>query len=149
AAPGLCANRLASFDYVGLRVRGGKRYHYRLVTGTIIGNRGTLMLSLRGAAVRLCDQVTRREVLRLGGLVALGLSLRRLLDERSVQAASGRTSPGLPRSFGQAKSCIVLFLMGAPPQHSTWDPKPNAPANVRGDFGPISTVVPGTQICEL
>jgi hypothetical protein len=39
--------------------------------------------------------------------------------------------------------------MGAPPQHSTWDPKPDAPAQVRGDFGPIATRVPGIQICEL
>ncbi len=52
-------------------------------------------------------------------------------------------------SFGRAKSCIVLFLMGGPPQHSTWDPKPDAPAEVRGDLGPISTTVPGLSICEL
>src|SRR5262249_62039326 len=49
----------------------------------------------------------------------------------------------------RAKSCIVLFLMGGPPQHSTWDPKPDAPAEVRGPFGPIATSVPGIQICEL
>ena len=39
--------------------------------------------------------------------------------------------------------------MGGPPQHSTWDPKPDAPAQVRGDFGPIATSVPGLSICEL
>jgi hypothetical protein len=52
-------------------------------------------------------------------------------------------------SFGRAKSCIVLFLMGGPPQHSTWDPKPDAPAEVRGEFGPIATTVPGLSVCEL
>ena len=52
-------------------------------------------------------------------------------------------------AFGRARSCIVLFLMGGPPQHSTWDPKPDAPAEVRGDFGPIATTVPGLCICEL
>ena len=39
--------------------------------------------------------------------------------------------------------------MGGPPQHSTWDPKPDAPAEVRGDFGPIATSVPGLSLCEL
>jgi hypothetical protein len=101
------------------------------------------MLSLTGAAAQLCDRLTRREILRLGGLGALGLSLPQLLEARATPAA--RTGAG----FGRAKSCIVLFLMGAPPQHSTWDPKPGAPAEVRGEFGPIATRVPGIQICEL
>ncbi|HJT78695.1 MAG TPA: DUF1501 domain-containing protein, partial [Gemmataceae bacterium] len=42
-----------------------------------------------------------------------------------------------------------LFLMGGPPQHSTWDPKPDAPAEVRGDFGPVATNVPGVRVCSL
>ena len=46
-------------------------------------------------------------------------------------------------------SCIILFLMGGPPQHSTWDPKPNAVAEIRGAFGPIATNVPGINVCEL
>src|SRR5207302_9582025 len=49
----------------------------------------------------------------------------------------------------RAKSCIILFLMGGPPQHSTWDPMPGAPAEVRGEFKPISTAVSGLQISEL
>src|SRR5262249_21312809 len=61
--------------------------------------------------------------------------------------ADGST-PGTS-SFGRARSCILLFLMGGPPQHSTWDPKPDAPAEVRGDFGPIATTVPGLSISEL
>jgi hypothetical protein len=52
-------------------------------------------------------------------------------------------------SVGKAKACIVLFLMGGPPQHSTWDCKPQAPPEVRGQFGPIPTNVPGLQVCEL
>jgi hypothetical protein len=51
--------------------------------------------------------------------------------------------------FGQAKSCILLFLFGSPSQHDTFDPKPEAPENIRGELRPISTCVPGTQICEL
>jgi uncharacterized protein (DUF1501 family) len=98
------------------------------------------MLSLNATGSRLCDGITRREVLRVGGLGALGLGLPELLR--------GNTSVKLPRS-GKARSCIVLFLMGGPPQQSTWDPKPDAPAQIRGDFGPIATKVPGIRYCEL
>ncbi len=47
-----------------------------------------------------------------------------------------------------ARSCIVLFLMGGPPQQSTWDPKPDAPAEIRGEFGPIDTSVPGIRFAS-
>jgi len=105
------------------------------------------MLSIHDAGVRLCDGLTRREMLRVGGLGALGLSLPELL--RGRQTAAARTaSPSRP-TRGRAKSCIVLFLMGGPPQHSTWDPKPDAPAQVRGNFKPIATNVPGLTLCEL
>jgi hypothetical protein len=50
---------------------------------------------------------------------------------------------------GKAKSCIVLFFLGGPPQHETWDPKPKAPAEIRGDLKPIASAVPGLQIGEL
>ena len=66
---------------------------------------------------------------------------------RPCARAAGELAGG--SSFGRARSCIVLFLMGGPPQHSTWDPKPDAPAQVRGAFGPIATTVPGISICEL
>jgi hypothetical protein len=79
-------------------------------------------------------------MLRVGGLAALGLSLPDLLRGAGKTAGKRR---------GKARSCIVLFLMGGPPQHSTWDPKPDAPAEVRGEFGPIATNVPGIRICSL
>ena len=101
------------------------------------------MLRILHGKARLCDGLTRREALRVGGLGAIGLGLPDLLRARQVQAAT--TTPGQ----GTAKSCIVLFLMGGPPQHSTLDPKPEAPAEVRGQFAPISTVVPGMQFSEL
>src|SRR5262249_7474588 len=69
-----------------------------------------------------------------------GLSLPNLLARDAHAAVS---------DSGKAKACIVLFLMGGPPQHSTWDPKPNSPAEIRGEFKPISTCVPGLQISEL
>lgn len=104
------------------------------------------MLNILGSSSRLCDGLSRREILRAGGLGTLGLSLPALLQSRAARASSP-TSEAVGR--GTAKSCIVLFLMGGPPQHSTWDPKPKAPVEVRGEFAPIDTVVPGMQICEL
>jgi hypothetical protein len=103
------------------------------------------MLRILGGQSRLCDGVTRREMLRVGGLGAFGVGLPALLQSRNSRAAE----TGAVRSGKHAKSCIVLFLMGGPPQHSTWDPKPDAPAEVRVEFGPIPTVVPGVQFCEL
>jgi hypothetical protein len=97
------------------------------------------MLSLRADGVPRCDGVSRREVLRAGGLGLTGLTLPALLRARTAS----------PASPGRAKSCIVLFLMGGPAQHSTWDPKPDAPAEVRGEFKPIQTAVPGLQVSEL
>jgi hypothetical protein len=104
------------------------------------------MLNILDRGSTLCDGLTRREWLRVGGLGLFGLSLPALLESRNrVQAAP--TDIHVP-GFGRAKSCIVLFLLGGPPQHETWDPKPNAPTEVRGDLRPIPTVVPGLQIGE-
>jgi Protein of unknown function (DUF1501) len=86
---------------------------------------------------RLCDGLTRREWLRVGGLSAFGMSLPALLGAR----AAGATT--------KAKSCIVLFHLGGPPQHETWDPKPDAPPEIRGEFKPTATNVPGIQVGEL
>jgi hypothetical protein len=88
--------------------------------------------------------LTRREVLRAGGIGAFGLSLAALL--RGQQAPAMIVPASRP---GTAKSCIVLFLMGGPPQHSTWDPKPEAPLEIRGAYKPIPTRVPGLHVCEL
>jgi len=105
------------------------------------------MLSIRGNGSRLCDGITRREILRVGGLGALGLGLPQILA--ATQSAAAEKAAGAPSRKGSAKSCIILFLMGGPPQHSTWDPKPDAPAEVRGDFRPIDTAVPGISFSEL
>ena len=103
------------------------------------------MLTIETPGIRLCDGLTRREMLRAGGLGAFGLSLPALLGSRQV----ARGAPATVASQGKAKSCIVLFLMGGPPQHSTWDPKPDAPAEIRGQFKPITTSQPGLRISEL
>jgi hypothetical protein len=88
---------------------------------------------------------TRREWLRVGGLSALGLSLPSLL---ASQAASTPAHVEKSAGFGRAKSCILIFLAGGPPQHETFDPKPDAPREVRGTFRSIPTAVPGLHFCE-
>lgn len=103
------------------------------------------MLNFTGPGVRLCDGITRRQILKMGGLGAFGTTLG--LSDLIGQPAIASTLGG--GSFGRAKSCIVLFLMGGPDQHSTWDPKPDAPAEVRGPFGTIATNVPEMRVGEL
>ena len=88
-------------------------------------------------------QPSRRDVLRLGGLGGLGLTWPQLLQARD-QAAGINGS-----TFGRAKRVIMLFLHGGHPQQETFDPKPNGPAEVRGEFGAISTSIPGIQFSEL
>src|SRR5205085_9871765 len=100
--------------------------------------------NLYAPVVRLCDGVTRREMLRAGSLGLFGLSMPELLRGQRDEASS---SPAAARP--KARACIVLFLMGGPPQHSTWDPKPESPAEIRGEFSPTATNVPGLQISSL
>ncbi|MDA1014556.1 MAG: DUF1501 domain-containing protein [Planctomycetota bacterium] len=87
-----------------------------------------------------CDGMTRRHALRVGSLGLLGgLTLPQLL-----QAEATAKQP----LASKAKSCIFLFLEGGPPHQDMWDPKPEAPAEIRGPFAPISTNVPGTFVTD-
>src|SRR5262245_49559746 len=82
--------------------------------------------------------LTRREWLRIGGLGGLGLAL-------PARAAPVRSdAPG----FGKARSVLIVYASGGQSQIDTWDPKPDAPEEVRGVFRPIATSVPGTIVCE-
>src|SRR6478735_8469858 len=89
---------------------------------------------------RRCDGVSRREMLRVGGLAGLGLWS---FDLFRLQSSAGEARSG------PAKSCILLWLDGGPSHLETFDMKPEAPSEVRGPFKPIATSVPGVQICEL
>ena len=100
------------------------------------------MLAIQGKRQRLCDGLARRDFLRVGALGGLGLTLPTLLRA----AASQETGPA---RFGQARRCILLFLTGGPPQLDTWDLKPDAPLEYRGELRPIATNVPGIHISEL
>src|SRR5579864_5870475 len=101
------------------------------------------MLRILGSPKTLCDGLTRRDFLHIGGLGALGLGLDDLFRLQEARAASTQG-----RSFGKAKACILLFLYGSPPQHETFDPKPQAPAEIQGEMGAIATRVPGLAIGE-
>ena len=93
-----------------------------------------------GRSRRNCNGTSRRHALRLGtcGLIG-GLTLPRLL-ELQAKAAMPTTA--------KAKSCIFLFLEGGPPHQDMWDPKPEAPAEIRGPFQAIPTNVPGTFVTD-
>src|SRR4051812_12094690 len=88
--------------------------------------------------VTFCDGLTRRDFLHAGALPLLGLTLPSLM----AQKAAGN---GKDRDV----NCIMLFLVGGPSHIDTFDPKPKAPAEVRGPFNPIATTVPGMQITEI
>src|SRR6516225_4510743 len=96
------------------------------------------MLDFIGRGERTCDGVSRRTFLRVGSLAFGGLTLPWLLRQRA-QAAPGAT----PR-----KSVILLWLAGGPSHIDMYDLKPSAPAEIRGEFKPISTNVTGIQIGE-
>jgi hypothetical protein len=106
------------------------------------------MLSLLGRGTRLCDGLTRREVLRVGGLAFTGLTWSSWLRSRAAAADPAQGSRRQAESFGKAKSCIVVFNYGGPSHLDLWDLKPDAPPEVRGEFKPITTRVPGISISE-
>ena len=105
------------------------------------------MFRILGGQTRLCDGLTRRDWLHVGGLGFLGVGLSDFFRLKSAQAAPA-ASP-LESTFGRAKSCILLLPYGSPPQHETFDPKPNAPAEIQGELKDIPTNIPGVRIGEL
>jgi hypothetical protein len=92
-----------------------------------------------------CDGITRRDLLRVGGLSLAGLSLPSLLratENAPVPAAGGH-------GFGKAKSVILVYLQGGPSHLDLWDPKENVPDSVKSIFKPIPTKLTGVQVTEL
>ncbi|MAI74049.1 MAG: hypothetical protein CMM01_24560 [Rhodopirellula sp.] len=88
-----------------------------------------------------CDGVTRRDIIRIGGLSTLGLGLGNYF--RLQRAVAGEPSPA-----ARAKSCILIWLDGGPSHLETFDPKPDAPVEVRGPFETIATTVAGVRLSE-
>src|SRR5215471_18995047 len=86
--------------------------------------------------------ITRREMLRVGGLSLLGLSAA---DLAKLRASSPITTANQRR---RRNSCVFFFLFGGPSQIDLWDMKPAAPEQIRGEFRPTATTAPGIHICE-
>jgi hypothetical protein len=99
-----------------------------------------LDVSLGRSTARRCDGATRRDFLRAGGLGALGLPALLRMEAAAKAAPAGKG----PR----ARSVVLVFLGGGLSHHDSFDPKPDAPAEVRGQYGTIPTAVPGLRICE-
>lgn len=103
------------------------------------------MISISGSQGRLCDTVTRRDLLAVGGLSLVGLSLSDFLRGRALAAAKSGTT----RGFGKAEAVVLVYLQGSPSHIDLWDPKPDAPAEIRGEFRPIATRTPGLFLGEV
>jgi hypothetical protein len=97
------------------------------------------MFTIGTTTVRNCGGLTRREMLRVGGLSLAGATLADWIGSMSA-------APGTQR---RDVSCIFLWLDGGPSHLETFDPKPDTPDTIRGPYGPIQTNVPAIQICEL
>jgi hypothetical protein len=98
------------------------------------------MLSFDAGAFRQCDGLTRRNFLQIGALGGLGIALPMFLASRAKAETSGS---------GKDVSCILVWTQGGTSHHDTFDPKPQAPLSVRGEFGVIDTAVPGVQFTEI
>src|SRR6266568_4346588 len=87
-----------------------------------------------------CNGATRRDCLKLGLGALFGGGLAHLLRLRSVAAEE--------KAARAANSCILIWMDGGPTHYETFDPKPDAPKEIRGEFTPIPTSIPGVQFCE-
>src|SRR5438477_11476586 len=106
------------------------------------------MISIPGKSGSTCDGFSRREFLRVGGAGMLGISLAdilRLQANAETLAADGKKKNG----WGSAKSVIFIFLQGGPSHLDIWDPKPDAPAEIRGSFKHIESSVKGIYLTEV
>jgi hypothetical protein len=105
------------------------------------------MLTILGPAGRLCDRPSRRDLLTVGGLSLLGWSLPQLLAREAV--GQERLAATASTGFGKADSVILIHLQGSPSHIDLWDPKPDAPAEIRGEFKPIATTATGMVVGEV
>jgi hypothetical protein len=97
------------------------------------------MLTLNTDRSNYCDRVSRRSFLQVGALAGLGVSLPLALAARQASAAGG----------GSGVNCILIWTRGGTSHHDTFDPKPDAPVSVKGEFGVIDTALPGVKFTEI
>jgi hypothetical protein len=103
------------------------------------------MIRVLSSNKRFCDGLTRRDLLHIGALSPLGLSLAAWAEAKPFASHIPPDASG----FGKAKRCILLYLWGSPSQLDTFDPKPDAPLEVRGEFGSIPSSLPGVRVGEV
>src|SRR5262245_65866394 len=121
--------------------------HWR---GCYFSLRGSSMLTIAGPQSRFCDGLSRRSWLQIGGLALGGLALPEILRAQAAAAAATSAGAGKPAGVAKpAKGIIMVLLPGGPTHLDTLDLKPDAPPEIRGEFRPIATNVPGIEICEL
>jgi hypothetical protein len=110
------------------------------------------VLSILGRRGRLCDGLSRRDLLQIGTLGLFGISLPRVLKQQALAQDAAIPVPGRERQsargFGRARSVVLLYLQGAPSHIDLWDPKPDAPSSIRGEFRPIATSASGMFLSE-
>lgn len=102
------------------------------------------MLSILDHRGQLCDSPSRREWLTVGSLSLIGLTLPQFLRSRTLAAETKSA-----RGFGAADSVVLVYLQGSPSHIDLWDPKPDAPADIRGEFQPIATRTNGLFLGEV
>src|SRR3954469_14655390 len=100
------------------------------------------MISIPGKPGSTCDGFSRREFLRVGGAGMLGMSLADVF-RLQAGAESAPADSKQKSGWGRAKNVVFIFLQGGPSHIDIWDPKPDAPSNVRGEFKLLRSVVPG------
>lgn len=99
------------------------------------------MLNLLSRSVNNCEKISRRNMLQIGALGSLGLTLPTALKWKQAAAAGNKSSSDM--------NCILIWTLGGTSHIDTFDPKPDAPASIRGEFGVIDTAVPGIQFTEI
>ena len=99
------------------------------------------MLNLLNGFTRDCEGISRRSFLQVGSLAGLGISLPLALAQKQLAAATGQSS--------KDTNCILVWAQGGTSHHDTFDPKPEAPANVKGEFNAIDTAIPGVKFTEI
>lgn len=99
------------------------------------------MLNLLTGTTRDCEGISRRSFLQVGTLAGIGLSLPTVLAAQKAALAAGKS--------GSSFNCILIWAQGGTSHHDTFDPKPNAPVSVKGEFNVLDTAVPGVKFSEV
>src|SRR5881397_581355 len=107
------------------------------------------MLSIPGKPGCTCDGWSRREFMRVGGAGLFGVALGDILRLQALSSEPASDAAKTKAGWGKAKSVILIFLQGGPSHIDIWDPKPEAPSNVRGEFKTLRSKAPGIWLSEV